>query len=279
MRGTTGKNDNTRPRRDESQLELPSCGSAQSPWRAHPAPLVLLLPCESASEAGTFLQFQSFGMRISSNTSSLCIYGWNNRCISHALNCFLTISSSLTIPWTLLVPRVFGMFSPFSLFVYQVLGLHAPFLSSFIPFPNSPVLLHTPQPLQLPLVLHFCTPCTTQSSSLKLFEEELTVSLYPSVSLLKVLLCSVNPTSVSHMGFQNYKQYWTDTAQRGKWNNKLKKKKLKPLTQSWNLSFFSILSSALPAVNHYKVTILLHSFHIVFYSLALFYMNFSFSSQ
>lgn len=45
------------------------------------------------------------------------------------------------------------------------------------------------------------------------------------------------------------------------------------------LVLFSMPSSALPAANHYKVRILLHSFHIVFYSLAIFYVNFSISSH
>lgn len=136
MTGTTGKNDNTRPRRDESQLELPFCGSVQSPWRAHPASLVLLTPCESSSEAATFLPFQSFGMRIPSNASSLCISGcWNNRGIFHALSCFSTIPSSPTIPWTLSVPHVFMMFSPFSLpshFKYFAFMLPCLHLSHFL---------------------------------------------------------------------------------------------------------------------------------------------------
>lgn len=138
MTGTTGKNDNTRPRRDESQLELPFCGSAQSPWRAHPASLVLLTPCESSSEAAAFLPFQSFGMRIPSNTSSLCISGcWNNRGIFHALSCFSTISSSPTIPWTIVsAPCIYDVLSFLPPFSFQVLCLHA-LLSPFIPFPSS----------------------------------------------------------------------------------------------------------------------------------------------
>lgn len=50
------------------------------------------------------------------------------------------------------------------------------------------------------LFLHFSTFYTTQGSYSKL-SEEVADFLYPSISLLEVLLYSANPTFVSQVGF------------------------------------------------------------------------------
>lgn len=207
MRGTTGKNDNTGPKREEPQLEPPSHSSAQSPWRAHPATLSSLPLAPAPQKLEHSCSFSALG-KGSQVTHPLCISGCWNRGIFHALSCFSMISSSHTIPWPLLVPHVF--ISPLPPFSFQALGPSAPWLAPFIPLASSPPQLHmlilssslgTAGSIRSFISVLPVQKLLTQSCSLQLFEEELTVSLYPSISLLKVLLCTVNPTSVSHKGF------------------------------------------------------------------------------
>lgn len=125
-----------------------------------------------------------------------------------------------------------------------------------------------------------CSHRAVLYSSLKKSWLSLCTQVFPywkSSSALSIPPLSLTRVFWSICNRQNYKRYSTDTAQRGKGKKYIKINFKKPLTLSW--FFFPILSSALPAVNHYKVRILLHSFHIVFHSLAIFYVNFSISSQ